>query len=59
MNTKSELMNAIAKYQKKFGLSFPYFNVMSMGDDEIVKLIDECIAKDKPYKSSIPKDAIV
>jgi hypothetical protein len=38
------------QYAEHFGENFPIFIARRLDEDELVKIIDDCIAKNKPYE---------
>lgn len=43
----------LEKYAEQFAENFPLFMVRNLNEDEIIKIIDDCIESGKPYE---PKD---
>ena len=46
------------EYRNKFGDQFPLMLCMSMTEDEIMELIQDCIDKGKPYEPEIEEGHI-
>ena len=38
------------QYAEHFGENFPIFIVRHLDENEVVKIIDECISNNKPYE---------
>lgn len=47
----------LIQYAEHFGENFPIFIARNLGEDELIKIIDDCIANDKPYEVETQKDA--
>ena len=39
----------LKEYEEKFGEQFPIMLCRGCDDDEIMKIIDECLSKNEPY----------
>jgi hypothetical protein len=45
------------QYAEHFGENFPIFIARGLEEDEIIKIIDECIENDKPYEVESDNDS--
>lgn len=46
------------EYAEHFGENFPIFIARALDEDELIGIIDDCIANDKPYEVETEDDAI-
>lgn len=46
------------EYREKFDEQFPLMLVRGMTDDEIIKIIDECLESGKPYEPKLDPDVL-
>ena len=44
------------QYVDHFGENFPIFIVRDLSEDEIIKIIDDCINNNKPYEVETQED---
>lgn len=49
----------LSEYRDVFNKNFPLFKVNQMYDDDVKRIIRECIAKNKPFKSVYYKKGYV
>ena len=45
------------QYADHFGENFPIFVARRLGEDELVRIIDDCIKNNKPYEVETQDDA--
>lgn len=45
------------EYADHFGENFPIFIARDLDEDELIRIIDDCIANDKPYEVETEDDA--
>lgn len=45
------------QYREKFGEQFPLMLVMGMSEDDIIKIIEECLEKGVPYDPELEEGA--
>lgn len=43
----------LMKYSEQFGENFPMFIVRNMEENEIIKIIDDCLKTNTPYELNI------
>lgn len=48
---------ALNDYSEKFNENFPMFLFRSADEDEVVKIINECITNDKPYEAVLDEES--
>lgn len=46
------------EYKNKFGEQMPMFLVRHLDDEEIIKLMEDCIKNNKPYDPPLDKDSL-
>ncbi len=51
------LENLLNRYAEQFGDNFPIFYVRGMAEDEIIKLVQKSLDKNKPYEPEYLDDA--
>ena len=47
----------LIQYAEHFGENFPIFIARRLTEDELIKIIDDCITNNKPYEVETIKDA--
>ena len=45
------------QYAEHFGENFPIFITRGLSEDEIIKIIDDCIEQNKPYEVETDENA--
>ena len=47
----------LVEYREKFDEQFPIMLVRGMTDDEIIKIVQQCLDEDKPYEPTLVEGA--
>lgn len=53
-----EMSKILLEYSEKFDDNFPVFIVSNLSEEEIIRLANEAIKNNKPYKPEIEEGAI-
>lgn len=43
----------LIQYADHFGENFPIFIARNLSEEELIRIIDDCIANDKPYQIEV------